>query len=123
MTKLYHATNHVITKVDRKEHSRNLRSIINGNSVLGLFCNTDPLGSHVYGDRLYSFTVSEDAKKLEINSQFKEAGRCSEYYRGVRDILEALDYDVLTVTYDDGVSCVIMNFDVIENWQYEGESK
>ena len=120
--KLYHASNHDITTPDEKEHARNLRSIINGNSVLGLFCNTDPQGSHVYGDKLYSFTLAKGAEVLELNDQLRQAGRCAEYYRGIRDVLLELGYDAIKVTYEGGMAVVVLNFNCIREWTLEGDA-
>ena len=122
--KYYHATDHKVDKPDVKEHRRNIRSIINGNSVLGLFANTNPQGSEVYGENLYSFKLREAAKVLEIDDEFRQAGRCAEYYRGIRDLLLDMGYHAIKVSYEfgefDGISLVVLDFDMIVNWNFEG---
>ena len=120
--KYYHATNHEILVPDANEHARNLRSVVNGNSVLGLFCNTNPTGLNVFGSRLYSFEIEDGAQVLEIKDEFRQAGRCMEYYRGVRDVLLMQGYQLVTVTHDEGVSAVVLDFDVIIDWRYEGDT-
>lgn len=120
--RLYHASNHVVEKPNLDQHRRNLRSIINGNSVLGLFCNSSHEGLGVFGDNLYSFTLSEEATVLEIEDEFRQPGRCAEYYRGIRDLLLWMGYDAVTVKHDNCMSAVVLNFDVIEDWRHDGEA-
>ena len=120
--KYYHASNHDVDKPDRVKHDRNIRSIINGNSVLGLFANTDPSGSNVYGEKLYSFELSDKANILEIDDEYRQPGRCTEYYRGVRDIMLTLGYSGIKTVWDEGESLVVFDFDVIVKWKHEGDS-
>lgn len=118
----YHATDHVIDEPNAREHGLNMRSFMNGNSALGLFANSDYQGSHVFGERLYSFVLMDDAKVLEIDPQMMEVGRCMDYYRGVRDALTDLGYHAVTVSHGEATSLVVLDFSMIDDWSLVGES-
>lgn len=122
MLKLYHATNHTIAQPCPKQHRMYSDDSITGNRALGLFSNSDFTGAHVYGDRLYSFNLSDNARVLEIDDEMMQAGRCSAYYHGIRDTCFLFGYDAVRVTHEAAQQVVVLNFDMIENWTYVGET-
>jgi len=96
---------------------------ITGNRSLGLFANTMFEGLGVFGERLYKLTLHDYAKIQEIPDDLRQPGRCAAYYAGVRDLAQHLGIDAVRVTHEtDIISLVVLNFDAIATWEYEGES-
>ena len=116
----YHASDHDISQPDVNEHRRNMRSFLNSNSTLGLFANTDPKGSHIYGEKLYGFRLRPDAAVHEIDDQLRQPGRCAEYYRGIKDVLLDMGYAAVKTTHDDHIALVVLDFDAITGWVFIG---
>ena len=121
---LYHASDHVISRPCPAEHRRHSDPSRDGNRALGLFCNTEPRGLHVYGDRLYRFKIGRLARILEVPDDLRQTGFCVAYYRGIRDLCDHLGYDGIKVTHEDSIiSVVIMNFEVIRDWTFVGAAQ
>ena len=116
---LYHATMSEIISPDWGKFITKSYFDHQGSRALGFFSVFDPDGCQRYGDRLYAFTLSEDANVLDAPEWFRENGRCSAFYVGLRECALHLGYHALRINH-----CVIvLDMSVIKGWHEVDWSK
>ncbi len=111
-TTLYHGANSEIDDPNWGKFISKSYFDHQGSRALGFFSADDPSVCERYGDRVYSFTLADEAVVMDAPDWFRDNGRCSAFYVGLRECALHLGYHALRVNH-----CVIViDMDVIENW-------
>lgn len=116
---MFHGSGQPIEKLDLSPLIKRSYSDSQGSRALGFYGVKDPSAALMYGNYLHAFTLNPGAVIKPVPDWFRENGRCSAFYTGVRECALEFGAQVLEI---EGCR-VIIDMSVIENWSCIGKAE